>query len=76
MKYIKNLLLMVCVIAFIGCVDYKYSINPDGTQIQIGSYVESGDIYTGSHFRWTEKGKLIIEMNEKTAHYYKTNQIK
>lgn len=47
-----------------GCVSYKYPTNPDGSQIQIGSYMEN-DVYSHSHFFCTKKGKIITEMNKK-----------
>lgn len=62
---IKLLLLSMLLLMMSGCVHYKYPTRPDGTQIQIGSYMESSGIYTKSFFICTEKGKLVSDMNKR-----------
>lgn len=69
----KIKLMMLLVISLTGCVKYKYNVHSDGTQIQVGEYIESRDFYSKSHFKWTKTGKQIIEANKKTEEYYRTN---
>jgi hypothetical protein len=63
-----------CIICTLtGCVRYKYSIHPDGTQIQMGSYIQDRDFYMRSHFKWTKTGKELIQANKEVEEYYRTN---
>lgn len=76
MKYKKLLfILVVCITSLTGCVSYKYNVHPDGTQIQVGEYIENSDFYMKSHFRCTKIGKQIIEENKRTEEYYRTNKV-
>jgi hypothetical protein len=74
-KNIKLMLLVICGISLTGCVKYKYNVHSDGTQIQVGEYMESRDFYSRSHFRCTTIGKQIIEANKRTEEYYRTNRV-
>ena len=75
MKNIKLLVYCCFGLCLCGCVHNKYGIHSDGTQIQVGSYIQNRDIYTSYHFIWTKKGKMIKEMNAAVEEYYRTNKI-
>lgn len=70
----KTILLVLSVVLLSGCVSYKYDIRPDGTQLQMGDYMQHPEIYLDSHFICTKTGKKIQKLNARVEEYLSKNK--
>lgn len=67
-------MLLLLLLLSSGCVNYKYDIRPDGTQLQMGDYIQHPEIYLDSHFTCTKTGKKIKELNKRVEEYLSKNK--